>query len=107
MLDKYCRNVIRNSILSYLDSYPKGDWYIGRTRQVRDKKTGEVTKVYLPPRFSSLDQLTEEFGAQIDEGGNLTWTTDAEGGRGTRGFRSTHADINDTSSLEMLEEDDA
>src|SRR5688500_16381845 len=29
-LKRYIHNTIRNSVLSYLDSYPKGNWYIGR-----------------------------------------------------------------------------
>lgn len=71
-LDRYCRNVIRNSILSYLDSYPKGNWYIGRTRHVKDKRTGDTKKVYLPPRFSSLDEMSD-MGMQVDEDQNISW----------------------------------
>lgn len=83
-LDRYCRNVIRNSILSYLDSYPKGNWYIGRTRQVKDKRTGEAHKVYLPPRFSSLDELTE-LGMEVDENFNISWAHSSEDGIRTNG----------------------
>lgn len=85
-LDRYCRNVIRNSILSYLDSYPKGNWYIGRTRHVKDKRTGNTTKVYLPPRFSSLDEMSE-MGMQVDEDHNISWTDVSEDGLSTRPMR--------------------
>lgn len=79
-LDRYCRNVIRNSILSYLDSYPKGNWYIGRNRHVKNKKTGENQRVYLPPRFSSLDELTDNFGMQVDESGAISWPDPSDDG---------------------------
>lgn len=77
---RYIHNIIRNSILSYLDSYPKGNWYIGRTRSMKDKKTGEVRKVYLPPRYSSLDFLIDEHGMQVDEHGNITWPNPSDDG---------------------------
>ena len=78
--NKYLRNVIRNAILSYLDSYPKGNWYIGRTRSVRDKATGESRKVYLPPRFSSLDELVDDFGMQVDHNGAVSWPDPSDDG---------------------------
>lgn len=79
-LDRYCRNAIRNSILSYLDSYASGNWYIGRTRSVKDKRTGRSRKVYLPPRFSSYDELTDEYGMQVDTDGNISWPEVSEDG---------------------------
>jgi hypothetical protein len=79
-LDRYCHNVIRNAILSYLDSYAKGNWYIGRTRYVKDKRTGETRKVYLPPRFSSLDELVDDHGMQVDEHGALSWPDPSDDG---------------------------
>jgi hypothetical protein len=79
-LDSYCGNVIRNSILSYLDSYVTGNWYIGRTRHIRDRKTGKTRKIHLPPRYSSLNTLMDEFGAQIDEEGQITWRENSDDG---------------------------
>ena len=79
-VDRYCRNVIRNSILSYLDSYSKGNWYIGRTRTVKDRKTGDSKKVYHSPRFSSLDQLVDDFRMQVDTDGTVTWPDVADDG---------------------------
>lgn len=72
-VERYCRNVIRNSILSYLDAYPTGNWYIGRTRTVKDRRTGKTRKVHQPARFSSLDELIDSYGMQIDEHGNVSW----------------------------------
>lgn len=83
-LDRYCRNAIRNSILSYLDSYAKGNWYIGRTRSVKDKKTGATRKVYLPPRFTSLDEMVDDYGMQVDEDANISWTQASEDGLDSR-----------------------
>lgn len=88
-LDRYCRNVIRNAILSYLDSYPKGNWYIGRNRHVKNAKTGENTKVYLPPRFSSLDELTDDFGMQVDENGAISWPDPSDDGITHRNLSNT------------------
>jgi len=79
-LDRYCRNVIRNSILSYLNSYPKGNWYIGRTRHVKDRATGATRKVYMPPRFSSLDELVDNYGMQVDESGSVSWPDPSDDG---------------------------
>jgi hypothetical protein len=79
-LNLYVHNTIRNSILSYLDSYPKGNWYIGRTRSLKDKKTGLSRKVYMPPRYSSLDFLVDEHGMQVDEHGNISWPNPSDDG---------------------------
>lgn len=83
-LDSYCGNVIRNSILSYLDSYAKGNWYSGRTRHVRDRVTGRTKKVHLPPRYSSLDELVDVYGAQVGEDGQITWPEHSEDGLPSR-----------------------
>lgn len=80
MLERYLRNVIRNAVLSYLDSYSKGNWYVGRTRTVRDQRTGDLKKVYTPPRFASLDALTDEFGMQVGEDYEITWADLADDG---------------------------
>lgn len=72
-LQRFCRQVARNTIYSVLDAYPTGNWYIGRTRSVKDKRTGESRKVHMPARFSSLDELTDEFGMQVDEFGAVSW----------------------------------
>jgi DNA-directed RNA polymerase specialized sigma subunit len=79
-VDSYCGNVIRNSILSTLDSYATGNWYIGRTRHIRDRVTGKAKKVHMPPRYSSLDELVDEFGFQIDEEGKITWPDHSDDG---------------------------
>jgi hypothetical protein len=83
-VDSYCGNVIRNSILSYLDSYATGNWYIGRTRHIRDRSTGKSRKVHMPPRYSSLDELVDHYGAQIDEDGQITWPEHSEDGLPSR-----------------------
>ena len=79
-LNRYIHNVIRNAALSMLDSYPKGNWYIGRTRSMKDRKTGETRKVYLPPRYSSLDYLVDEHGMQVDEHGAISWPNPSDDG---------------------------
>lgn len=77
-IDTYCRNVIRNSIYSYLQSYKTGPWDCGRTTSRMNPKTGEKTRIHRPSRYASLDQL-ESFGAQVDEDGNLSWAVDDDG----------------------------
>lgn len=79
-LQRYLRNVIRNAVLSYLDSYSKGNWYIGRSRSVRDARTGLSHRIYFPPRFSSLDTLVDEHGMQVDESGEISWGAASEDG---------------------------
>lgn len=74
-LSRYVRNVIRNSILSYLDSPKTGNWRIGRTKRVLNRKTGKRVKKHEPPRYSSLDELTDDYGFQIDDEGNVSWPT--------------------------------
>lgn len=82
-LDKYCRNVIRNSVLSYLDSLKTGSWYMGRTRRVKNRRTGLRVKSHVGPRYSSLDELVEDSGLQIDEHGNISWEYISTSGLGT------------------------
>lgn len=72
-VDKYCRNVIRNTILSFLDSLKTGNWYVGRTRRTLNKYTGEKEKQYIPPRYSSLNELVDVHGMEVDEDGNISW----------------------------------
>ncbi len=79
-LRSYCRNAIRNAILSYLDSPKTGNWYIGRTRKVRDKVTGEKKKVHVGSRYSSLESLTEDSGLQVDEFGQISWDHTSDDG---------------------------
>jgi len=38
-----------------------------------DKQTGKKTRVWIPPRYSSLEELSDEFGLQISTEGDLTW----------------------------------
>jgi hypothetical protein len=70
-LDRYCRNVIRNSILSCLQSIRSGPWYAGRTRRTTDAETGKNTKVWSPPRYANLDDLLAGGSIQIDEHGDV------------------------------------
>jgi hypothetical protein len=72
-LDRYCRNVIRNTVLSYLASLKTGNWYIGRTKRVVDKDTGKRVKIHIPARYDSLDTLSQESGLQVDEEGMISW----------------------------------
>lgn len=88
-LNRYINNVIRNAALSMLDSYPKGNWYIGRTRSMKDRKTGETRKVFLPPRYSSLDYLVDEHGMQVDERGAISWPSPSDDGLMVESFDST------------------
>jgi DNA-directed RNA polymerase specialized sigma24 family protein len=60
-LDSFVRMVIRNSVLSTLNSYNTGDWYSGRTRQ------GEQH----PARYIRIDALMDMEGVQISEDGQL------------------------------------
>lgn len=82
-LDKYCRNCIRNSVLSYLDSLKTGSWYMGRTRRVKSRRTGLRIKSHVGPRYSSLDELVEDSGLQIDQNGNISWEHISTSGLGT------------------------
>jgi len=66
-LDRYMRNVIRNSILSMLQSWNTGSWDHGRTATVNGKKK------HYPRRYSSLDQLMDDSGMDVDEDGNVSW----------------------------------
>jgi hypothetical protein len=70
----YCKNTIRNAILSYLDSPKTGSWDLGRTTRIRTKD-GRRIKVHTPARYSSLDLLNERGGLQVTETGEVTWDT--------------------------------
>lgn len=72
-LKRYVGNVIRNSMLSYLESLKTGNQYIGRTRRVRDKVTGKTRHVHVPARFDSLDELMDDSGLQVDHRYNISW----------------------------------
>lgn len=72
-LDAYCRQVIKYTVLSTLGSMSKGNWYVGRIKYKKDEK-GDTIKIPTPARYSSLDQLMEESGLQVDEDYNLSWT---------------------------------
>jgi DNA-directed RNA polymerase specialized sigma subunit len=72
-LDRYCRQVIRYAILSYLQSPKTGNWYVGRTIRVKNSSTGKREKRHTPPRYSSLDELTDDFGMQVDEDSRISW----------------------------------
>lgn len=66
----YVRNVIRNTMYSYLQSYNTGSWAHGR-KEMRTVN-GERVKVSLPARFSSLCHLMEQ-GMEVDQNGNRSW----------------------------------
>jgi hypothetical protein len=75
-LDRYCRNVVRNSVLSYLDSIKTGNWYHGRTRRNPKAKGG---KRRMPARYLSLHELVSQGACQIDEKGDIHWLNLAPG----------------------------
>jgi len=72
-LQRFTRQIARNTIYSVLIAYPTGNWYIGRTRSVTDRRTGVTRKVHVPARFSSLDELVEDYGMQVDQFGVVSW----------------------------------
>jgi DNA-directed RNA polymerase specialized sigma24 family protein len=55
-ISRYCRNIARNRIISYLNSHTTGSWAVGRRGS--------------PTRYSSFDLMIET-GAQFDEQGTL------------------------------------
>lgn len=78
-LRAYCRQAAKYTILSFLDSSKKGNWYVGRTRRVKDVNTGKRRKVHRVARFSSLNQLLD-FGMQISEEGEIHWARISDDG---------------------------
>ena len=68
-LSKYCRQVIHYSILSYLTSYKTGNWYVSR----RNRNSDEMKM----SRYTRLSTLLD-FGAQVDEEGNLLFGEEIE-----------------------------
>lgn len=104
-LKRYCGNVIRNSILSALSSYTKGPWNMGRTRPVKDSKTGETIKVHYPPRYSSLDELVDEYGMQLDSSGNITWPEPSDSGLLPPSALARHYGVRARNSFYVKEED--
>lgn len=75
-VDRYCRNVIRNSMLGFLQSYRTGPWDSGRTILQTDKETGQTYRVYQPARFASFDLLSDEWGMQVDTRGRVSWDSE-------------------------------
>lgn len=71
-LKKYCCNVIRNAVFSYLKPWNTGNWYIGRNETEIDEQ-GNKVRIHKDARYSSLEELSEEFGFDVDEDGNPTW----------------------------------
>lgn len=72
--DRYCRNAIRYSMLTFLASPTQGNWSSGRVARIPDPKTGKRKRVRLPGAlFSSLDGLIEEFGLQVTDQGEISW----------------------------------
>lgn len=72
-LDRYCRNVIRNTVLSVLDSLKSGPWYHGRTRRAPRKNKDGTRKYRIPARYVRLEDLTSTGMVQIDEQGTVIW----------------------------------
>lgn len=72
-LEGYCRNVIRNQILSTLSSNTEGDLYRSRTRNYTDPETGEQKRRQIHPRFYSLDKMVSDDGLQVDAQGRFSW----------------------------------
>ncbi len=99
-LDKYLRTSIRNAILNYLR---QNNWYGTRSRTKKDRKSGQVTRIYKPAWFTSLDQLIE-MGADVSETGEITWPSVNLIGTWDDGFITGTED--DFSSDTVIEEDD-
>jgi hypothetical protein len=71
-LSAYCRQVAHFTILSTLNSMTTGSLYTGRVKKKVNEK-GEKVKYSAPARYSSLEELTENAGLQVDEHGNISW----------------------------------
>jgi hypothetical protein len=71
-VDVYLRNVIRNSVLSYLAAWKTGSWYCGRTTYSGKKdKDGKSIRVYQPAMYTPLSVL-EEYGMEVRADGTIT-----------------------------------
>lgn len=68
VLDAYCRQVIRFTMLSTLTSRKKGPWYQNRTQM----EGGKVK--HTQARFVRMDRMIDGNQCQIDEVGNLHWS---------------------------------
>lgn len=58
-LDKYCRQVVRNNIITTLQSWTEGPWHLGRTMRVYNSETGKREKRRVPPRYLTLDNIPD------------------------------------------------
>lgn len=79
-IKKFVSNITRNRCISTVTSRSEGDWSKGISRLVYDPVTGARSKRIFPPRFESLDELTDEFGMQVDIQGNISWPEVSEEG---------------------------
>lgn len=70
--DSFCRMVIRNTIITFLNSYKSGPWQVGRKVR-RVDRYGNATMKRKSARFASMDDLMEDYGMQIDTEGNISW----------------------------------
>jgi hypothetical protein len=68
VLEAYCRQVIRFTMLSTLTSRKKGPWYQSRTHT----EGGQVKHTHA--RFVRIERLMEGNLCQIDEGGHIHWS---------------------------------
>lgn len=75
-LDRYCRNVVRNAILSYLTAWKSGPWYMGRSRKDEEGATSHTL-----PRYIQLDTLVASGLVQIDETGTILYPNRAHAAR--------------------------
>lgn len=71
-LSAYCRQIAHFTILSTLNSMTTGNLYTGRMKK-RTNDRGEKVKYSAPAILSSLEELTEMSGLQVDEFGNISW----------------------------------
>lgn len=70
-LDRYCRQIARNEIFTYLSAIKTGNWYIGRKKRVVDPVTKEVYYTREGARYASMEELEEHHGIQIDADKNI------------------------------------
>ena len=75
-VDRFIRNAARNSMLSYMQSWQTGNFYVGRSYTVY-AKDGSKRKVHKPARYASIVDLQLD-GFDIDQNGRVVGTVDDE-----------------------------
>lgn len=91
-LDKYCRQVVHFSILSWLSSPNKGPWYQSRTKRVASKEGG-TTKVRSSAFFVRLEELLETGMVQIDDEGDIIFERGFDRSRVTPLFNAKAGEV--------------